>query len=585
MHHKRHFLFSLFIVFAILLTACGGSGNTSGNGANATPAPSNKASEKQQILIFPIGGVQDVATLDPPKISDVYSGQPEAMLFSNLVTYDDKANIQPELAQSYSQSADGLSWTFHLKPGLKFSDGSPLTSEDVVYSLDRALQPATKSPFAATELGVIKDADKLVAGQIKTIIGDSILAPDPQTVIVKTSLPAAYLLDSLNSIRAAVLQKSFVEKYGTGWVGHLTEGAGSSGPWILQRYEHNKVLTFVPNSNYFGPKPQLKKVVMPLYSAADNTYKEYQVDRVDFSFVPTVNTEAARNLPNGQLHVDPTLSNRFATMNYMVKPFNNIKIRQAFSLALNKDLIASKVWHNTIIPTNHIIPQGAAGYNLDLSGPAGVKSTAGDPALAKKLFQEGLQEEGLTTATLPPISFEVTVAGTQALSDQWAVMQQMWQSALGISVKINTVDFNKLIADINGTIGNKNVMAASLGWQGAPDPRSWTTQMFAPGSGSNYANYGYTPAQKQVIDELVKADSSIGDPKERMKLYAHAEQQLVDDVAWIVLGQKQTFYVVKPCVVNWPHNAYGHYGIPYRPDWANLYISTQTPCANTSQYQ
>src|SRR5436190_19393063 len=113
--------------------------------------------------------------------------------------------------------------------------------------------------------------------------------------------------------------------------------------------------------------------------------------------------DTAKLLPDQQYRTVPQLIITYVAFNYLVKPFDNINIRQAFALALNKDVIASDVAKGTIIPTNHIVPQGMPGYYPDLSGPAGVKGTAGDIAKARELLQQGLTEEGMTS--LPPITF------------------------------------------------------------------------------------------------------------------------------------------------------------------------------------
>jgi oligopeptide transport system substrate-binding protein len=572
------------VALILLLAACGGGGSA----PTTTQPGATRAPASQQTLIWPIPGVTDIATLDPALSEDVYSGQAISMLFNGLVTYNDKTQLIPDLAQSYSLSPDGLTWTFHLRPNLKFSDGTPLTSADAAYSIDRSLQPATRSGFALTELGAIKDADKLNSGKIKTIIGDSLLTPDPQTFVIVTSKRAAYLLDSLNASPANILEKSLVSKYGLDFTKHLIGGGGGAGPWILHQYTHSRFLEFVPNPYYYGPKPQLKKVVMPIYSQQDTTYKDYQVNRVDFSFVPTAELAGAKTLPKGQFREDPALNEEFFTMNYLVKPFDNIKVRQAFALALDKDRIAQFVYKGSVIPTNHIIPQGAAGYNPDLTGPAGVKSTAGDPALAKKLLQEGLQEEGLTIATLPPITFEVSSGGQQDLRNTWAAAQQMWQSTLGIPVKINDTDFNKLVKDITGSVGNGNVMALGVGWNGSPDPYDWMTMQFAAGSGVNLSNYGQNHAsdatqQQQTQQLLSQADSNVSNRAQRLQQYGQAEQQIVNDVGWITIYQVKTIYVVKPCVNGWPHNAFGQFSMT-QADWGNIYISTQTPCSITNAY-
>ncbi len=569
-----YLLLACTLVIAMVSAGCGNTKTTS-----TTKAPASK-----QVLIWPIEGVSDIATLDPALNEDVYSGQAISMVFNGLVQYNDKAQIVPDLASSYTLSADGLTWTFHLQPGLKFNDGSPLTSDDVVYSINRALDPATKSGFAASELGPIKDVPQFEAGKIKTLVGDSLLTPDAQTVEIVTSKKAAYLLNSLTSTVAYVLEKSFVQKYGSDFTSHLVGSGGGAGPWTISAYNRGKDIEFVPNPNYYGKKPQLAKVIFPFYKLADTGFKAYEAGQLDQSAVPTADLSQVKALPNGQFRQSSSLSVEWFTMNYLVKPFDNIKIRQAFALALNKNQIAQYIWKGTVIPTNHIIPQGNEAYNPDLTGPGGVKDTAGDPTLAKQLFNEGLQEEGLTRATMPPIVFLVSSGGIQDLNNTYTSAQQMWQNTLGISVKIDDLDFNKLVTDITGTIGNSNVMALSVGWSGTPDPYDWTTMQFGKGAGVNLSNYGQNhstdAAQQQQTQQLMEqADGEVANPTLRIKADQQAEQQLVNDVAWLPIYQNTNVYVVKPCVVGWPSNPFG---TVLAPDWPNIYISSATPCGSQS---
>ena len=178
-------------LMGMLLVACGGSTST-------TPTTSGKATPDKQVMKFPIvAGISDIKTFDPALSTDAASIAAIDLVFTGLVQLDDKLQVQPQLASSYSLSSDGLSWTFKLKPNLKFSDGTALTSADVTYSINRALQPVTKSTTAPIYLALIKDSDKLVAGKISTIIGDSLLTPDPNTVVIIANKKAAYFLDAL----------------------------------------------------------------------------------------------------------------------------------------------------------------------------------------------------------------------------------------------------------------------------------------------------------------------------------------------------------------------------------------------------
>src|SRR5438270_2568807 len=163
---------------ALLLAACSGGGTTT------SPLTHAKAAADKQVFILPETGVADIATFDPGLSTDVPSILAIQVVFTGLVEPDDNGNIVGYLAQSWNVSDDHLTYTFHLRPNLKFSDGTPLTSTDVAYSIDRALQPATKSNTGPYYLRYVKDSDKLSDGSIKTIIGDSIKTPDSSTVII-----------------------------------------------------------------------------------------------------------------------------------------------------------------------------------------------------------------------------------------------------------------------------------------------------------------------------------------------------------------------------------------------------------------
>jgi oligopeptide transport system substrate-binding protein len=566
-----------------LLTACGGSPNT----GPGTPAAPTKASADKQILVTPYEGLSDLSTLDPALVTDLYSGQAAYYLYTALVELNDNGNVIDVLAASHKVANDGVTWTFTLRDNAKFSDGTPITSTDVAFSLDRALQPATKSPDASYYLGLIKDSDKLSAGKIKTLIGDSILTPDPKTVVIVANKQAAYFLYTLTYQTSFVIEKSLVDKYGAKFTDHLTDG-GCSGPWKLSQYVPGKEIDFAPNPNYFGKHPQLSKLIRPFYKVADTAYRAYQVGQVDSATVPTAQLTSAKALPNNQYHQAPLLSNAYFAMNYLAKPFDNIHIRQAFALALNKDLIAHNIYKDTYIATNHIIPQGMPGYNPNLAGPAGVKGTAGDPNLAKQLFQQGLQEEGLTLATLPPIILTTSTTGSADARNENAAEQQMWQSALGVSVKINDIDFNKLLVDTQAAINNpKGIQMWEIGWiADYPDPQDWTSIQFGNGAYNNDMNYGQnnsTDKDQQVATQQLLDQADVNpNNTERLQQYMQAEQQLVNDVAWLPVFQQEYELVRKSCVVGVVNNSFD---LTPPDDWANIYISTATSCADTSSYK
>ena len=557
------------VLMATLLVACGGG--------STTTTTSSKAPASQQVLNMCFyNGVSDIKTFDPALSTDVNSIEAIDLVFTGLVQFDDNLKIQPQLASSYDLASDGLKWTFHLRPNLKFSDGTPLTSADVVYSINRALLPATKSVVGPVYLALIKDSDKLNAGKIPTIIGDSLLTPDPNTVVIIANKKASYFLDALAYSTSFVVEKSLIDKYGDTWTDHLNTGGGD-GPFEVQAWNHGTNVVLVPNPTYYGPHPQLTKLIYPFYKVTDTNFKAYQAGQTDYAtLIPTADLDTARALPNNQYQLVPQLSINYLTMNYLVKPFDNIHIRQAFALAINKDLIIQSVYKNTYVPTNHIVPKGMPGYNPNLMAPDGVAGTSGDPTKAKALLQQGLTEEGWTSVSQLPAVKLTYASGDPNLANAMAAMQQMWQTTLGVSVKTNPEDFNKLLTDSEAALNNPNGLQFwAIGWiADYPDPQDWTSLQFGKGQQYNQINYGQNnsanAAQQQQVQQALDAADVNPDQNARLQAYMQAEQQLVNDVAWLSWAQVAYSQVLKPYVKGIVFNAQ----LLYPPnDWGNIYIA------------
>ena len=569
-------------LLSMLVVACGGGGG--GTSSNQV----TKAADNKQIFIDPyhVRGTTEVKTLDPALVQDEGSTAVVDALFTGLMTLDNNLALQGELAQSYSVASDGVTWTFKLKPNLTFSDGTPLTSQDVIYSINRSLQKSTNSPVAGSYLNLVKDSDKALAGKMSTLIGDSLLAPDPSTVRIITNQKAAYFLYTMTYSDAFVVEKKLVDQYGAKFTDHLADSAntgGGSGPFILKKYTRGQEVDLVPNTHYYGAKPQLKELVFAFYQSQDTIYKAYQTNTVSYSGVPVAQLASAKQLTS-EFHAVPQLAEYYYAMNYLVKPFDNIKVRQAFALALNKDEIAHAVHKDTVVATNHIVPKGVVGYYPDLKGPDGTTSTAGNPTMAKQLLAEGLKEEGLST--MPAVTATVYSSGSTAARNEFAAEQQMWQTVLGVNVKIQDEDFNKAITDQLNAANNPNGISFWYsGWiTDYPDAQDWLTLQFDKGSPNNEMNYGQNKsansAEQQANQKLMEqADANTTNPSQRAQQYNTAEQQLVNDAAWVPIDQDTLQLVRRPCVVGYPENGEG---LVDPQSWSNVYISTDPNCTNAT---
>ncbi|MEO7020497.1 MAG: peptide ABC transporter substrate-binding protein [Ktedonobacteraceae bacterium] len=561
--------FVFCLITALLLTGCSLFG-----GSNPV-AKVGKAPAKQQVYTSPmvmLNGNTDLTTLDPALAYDQNSLTAISMLYTGLVQLDDHMQIQPQLASSWDLSQDGLTWTFHLKPHLTFSDGTPLTASNVVYSIDRALQPATKSTVAPIYLGIINDASKLLGGSITTLIGDSLQATDPNTVQITTQKKAPYFLDMLAHACSYVVEQKLITTYGSTFTDHLNTGGGD-GPFIVKQYTHSQSISFVPNPKYSGPKPQLNSVVFPFYTQEEAAYNDYAAGKVDTSGVPLAALPAITSRPD--YHQVPQLWINYYTMNYKVAPFDNVSIRQAFALAIDKMALAKDVWKNTVIPTNHIIPEGMPGYNPNLTGPDGTQGLKGNPTQAQALLKQGLQQENWSSVSDMPAITLTYATGVSSFDEEVKSMIAMWQHVLGVTVTANPVDANTLLDQVSAATGNaQGVQMWGLSWVAEyPDPQDWLSRQFDNGSVFNNMNYGQnassdaarqldTQAQLTTADALAQGDA-------RLQAYQKAEQQLVNDVAWLPIAQVRNIFLRKAYVAGMVDN-----GLDIIPpnDWASIYI-------------
>jgi peptide/nickel transport system substrate-binding protein/oligopeptide transport system substrate-binding protein len=208
--------------------------------------------------------------------------------------------------------------------------------------------------------------------------------------------------------------------------------------------------------------------------------------------------------------------------------------------------------------------------------------------MAKQLLQQGMTEEGWSSISqMPPIKVSYSATSTDQ-KNLAAALAQRWQSVLGINVTLAPEDFSKLLDDINAATNNpKGLQMWFIGWiADYPDPQDWTTLQFDKGVPNNNMNYGQNnstdAAQQQATQQLLEQADVNPNNASRMNQYNQAEQQLVNDVAWIPTYQVTLLLVRKPCVVGAIDNAQEL--VPPK-DWAAVYISTATPCADTSSYR
>lgn len=549
--------------------------------------------------------VQDEA-FDPVQIQSAYDSGSAQMVYSGLVTLAGDLTVQPDAAQRWDVSADGKTYTFHLIPNMHFSDGQPLRAQDFAYAIDRALNPCTGSPVAyyLFELadsikfnsetcagGTLGPAQGQTGALVKSLISDSIVAPDDQTLVLKLSDPVAYFLEALTYPTSYPVEKSLVDKYPGGkWQYHLDEG-GCSGPFKVGTYGDGTVITYVPNPYWEQAHHQtltIQKVVRPFVNDPDNMYTQYRGGKFDYTDVPLNVYQYARG--QDDFHEVASLQIQYFGLNFLTPPFDSPVVRQAFDLALNKQLL-SKICQGGCIPTNHIVPQGMPGFNPDLINPApdGTQSLTGNQTAATDLLAKaaanchGIAPDGTTGLGgqagppdpdycpyidkkhySPTKEIDIYTAGTnstrvqimQAAADQWTV-------ALGLNVQAKTVaSFNVLLQGVEtGAFG-----AFAIGWiADYPDPQDFLSLQFMSNQAGNFSH-----VNSHDLDQLMTKADTDQNPTTRMQEYHQAEQEVVNLVPWIPYAQQKLAWRQRPWVHGFVLNGTGTFA---DISWVNVYIT------------
>jgi oligopeptide transport system substrate-binding protein len=502
----------------------------------------------------------------------------------------------------------GTQYTFHLRANMRFSDGQPITAKDFAYSIDRALDPRlcdkfdsdTYGPHAADScdstlgfnyIGNIAGAaakQSATGNTVPTIISNGndpskgLNIIDPLTLVIRLDAPVSFFLEALTYPTALVLEQSFVDNpqwAGGKWVDHLDQG-GCSGPFKVQSYGSGVQMTMVPNSAWedaWGQHIQLKQVVRPVVSDGGDAYNNYRAGKYDYVRVPGNTYVTAR--AQGDFHEVPTLITRFFGMNWTKAPFNNLQVRQAFALALNKQLLVDRLENGAATPTNHFVPRGMPGYNLSLKNPPpdGTQSLTGNQAAAATLLkkaQDSCPASGVFTDKRYDYCRYI-VGNTPLEIDFYARKDQpttaelmhtatlQWSAALGLNVKDVLVDRATLFANLRAK--PNPLQGWSFGWVADyPDPQDFLSFFFRTG-----ATYNYTGISDPSLDKLLDdADKELNFDK-RMGMYNQAEQFVLDNVGIMPLQQEKFIWRQRAWVSGFSLNSLG---LMVDTNWPNVVI-------------
>jgi peptide/nickel transport system substrate-binding protein/oligopeptide transport system substrate-binding protein len=550
---------ALVAIVASFLAGCSGSSTVKPKPAAAPPS--------QQVLTVAsvvVGPTEDIQTLDPALITLGTDTSMAEQVFPTLLVlhYDPSTSsgmtLVPWAATTVPKpSPDGLTMTFHLRPGMTWTDGTPIDANDFAYSINRALDPCTAKLFNTLLPGPfmlqwIKGAGPFASGTCTNLttldphagqglIGTSILATDALTLQVRLAAPYAWAVWSLVTTPAMAVPRSLIARYGSQhWTDHLADGKGFGGnAFKVTAWDHLGHMTLSANPTFWGsPKPTLQRLQISFKTSRAAAYKAYLDGRVMVAYgLPQEDYASASR--RSDLHTFPELSIGSIDLNWSKPPFNNRLARQAFDLALNKVELNKAMNSGTAFATNHMIPLGESDYNPHLVGPDGTQSLTGNFAQALQDWQQYAAANcpGGQAANCP------TITAAAPNDDDFTLKlakleQEQWQRALGINVNLDAMPSGQYYSLILAPNPQQKPQAWNIGYLvDFPVGWDWTTLQASPGSPANLNGINDLAA-----NALMASADSDQNPFQQAEDYQAAEQQLVRDVAWISLNQAVGFW-------------------------------------------
>lgn len=464
-------------------------------------------------------------TLDPAR---TYGGPDEALgaIFSGLVTLDQQLQVQPDLAAGWQISQDGLVYTFYLYQNAVFHNGRSLTTADVLFSWERAANPATGSDTVLTYLGDIQGVAEMHAGTANHISG--LRALDDHTLEVRLTAPVVYFLQKLAYPVAFIVDRENVAQ--ADW----EHQANGSGPFRLVAWQDDDILVLARNDYFYRPPAKISHLVFLL--GPNLPLALYEQGEIDLVQVGGDTLERVRD-PNDPLAADLRTAVSLCTsvigLNNRLAPFDDVRVRQAFQLALNRPRLIETLWRQSGLPAAGVLPPGMPGYG-------GVTTPYPfDPEQARRL----LAEAGYANpADLGELTYYT--AGYDDVGALVTAVITLWQETLGVTIEPVLIDpftYNEQL--YAGEIGH----FFSSGWcADYADPQNFLDVLYHSGAQQNLS--GFSNPQ---VDALLEQARTEADVTTRLALYAAAEQQIValSPVIWLAHGE--TAVLVKPRLQNY----------------------------------
>lgn len=496
---RKRVLAGFFLSLSLMLTACSGGGGTAAPADQAKPQEGQAQEQSAAKTELVVAAEQEPVGYDPHKVPAASSVRVYALLYDSLTKLDENMNIVPNLAEKWEIAPDGKTITMFLHKGVKFHNGKDMTADDVKFSFERIMNPDTgaiaKSYFASVEAIEVKD---------------------PTTVVFKLKTADAAFIANTASAYASIVPSGSTD---------LTKDAIGTGPFKLEKSEPGQYVLLKKNPDYFNKDlPKVETIKFQIMKDEAERLAAIRSGKIDISTISADSAKLLEGKPGVQVKNYQSLEYSYLGINVNKKPFDNPKVREAISYAVDRNQIVQTVWKGEAALTGPIAP-AITNWALDTASYPTYKT---DVEKAKQLLAEAGFPNGFET--------QIETAATYPDMVETAQVIQQQLKAIGINAKINQLEWGNYIEvwkskDMNLMVGRNT--------SGVDADRSMRFFFASTGSANvwNYSNPAY--------DELVEKALGTVDQAERKKLYEQAQTMLVADAPNLFLASPKNYYAVR----------------------------------------
>lgn len=534
-------MLAIFLSAALFVTAFAGCGKKKADGITVQIGPNPE-------------------TLDPALNSAVDGGNMLITLFETLLIIDQDNKVQPGQAEKYEVSPDGLTWTFTMRDGLKWSDGTELNAKDFEYTFKRIADTNVAAPYAETVIGMIEGYKDAIDSKNPEKLNVK-ASEDGKTLTVKLAYPCSYFDKIVAFGTMSPVQKATVEKNGDSWA-TKPETYVCNGPYTITEWTPSEKIVCKKNENYKGGWDSSKivndKLTFLLLEDSSASYTAYTGGTAQLiKDVPTEEIPTLKKDKKDEFNVDPILGTYYLSMNLNKAPFNNKNVRKALSLAIDRDYVANTVMQGTYTPAYNYVGTGVddvdPGKFLENSKAANGGKTyisedyKANLEEAKKALAEAGYPEG---KGFPTITYSTNDAGYHKALAEY--LQQVYKD-LGITMNIDIVDWSSFTPKRRA---GEYEMARN-GWVMDYNDASNMIELFVSSNGNNDGKYN-NPAFDKAMN-----DSKVADKTAHFAALHEAEKIVSEDYGFIPVAYYNDFWLQSTSLKGTWHSPYGYWYLQY----------------------